>query len=143
VLRNAYFCLQTNIQALRNFKELIKDLALKPPIFFPFVGLFHLLWLVWTIWDDRYVHFPGIEWLQVLWLVGYTAFWLVACDLRKWGAAGYFLMTLLDVGLNFAAKRNMVSELYVSNLFLADIIFSLLLLFYYREFFPSLRTLKK
>jgi hypothetical protein len=119
---------------LRSLKEFIVDLVRKPPILFPLVGLFHILWLFWTIWDDRFLAFPGIEWLQVLWMIGYTVCWLAVCDLRKWGALGYIALTVLNVALHFAVKNGKVSELYMSNLFLVDGIFSLFLVFYYKLF---------
>jgi hypothetical protein len=101
---------------------------------FPLVGLFHVLWLLWTIWDDRYTPFLGIEWLQVLWIMGFTAFWTAACDLRKWGALGYIFLTLLDAALYLGVRNNMFPELYISNMFLLDGLFSFFLLFYYKKF---------
>ncbi len=101
---------------------------------FPLVGLFHVLWLLWTVWDDRLVPFPGIEWLQVLWMFVYTLFWIAACDMRKWGALGYIALTLINLSFNFAVKNNKVSILYMSNMFLLDGIFSLFLIYYYKIF---------
>ena len=98
------------------------------------MGLFHILWLVWTIWDDRHLPFPGIEWLQVLWMIGYTTFWIAICDFRKWGAIGYVVLTLINISLHFAVKHGKVSDLYMSNLFLIDGILSLFLALYYKLF---------
>lgn len=119
---------------MRTSKEFLSDIIRKPPMLFPLVGLFHILWLLWTIWDDRHVPFPGIEWLQVLWIMAYTFFWLAACDMRKWGAFGYIVLTILDTSLYLAARNHKVSELYMSNLFLIDGLFSFFLLFYYKRF---------
>lgn len=101
---------------------------------FPLVGLFHVLWLLWTIWSDHTAPFPGIEWLQVLWMAGYTLFWLAACDLHKWGALGYIVLTLINASLYLAIRNNSLSILYMSNIFLIDGLFSVFLVFYYRKF---------
>jgi len=50
---------------MRSFKETINDIIRKPPMLFPLVALFHVLWLLFTIWDDRNEPFPGIVWLEV------------------------------------------------------------------------------
>ncbi len=119
---------------MRSFKELVIDMVRRPPILFPAVGLFHVLWLLWTIWDDRSLHFPGIEWLQVLWLAGYTLFWLAACDFRKWGATGYIILTLINASIYLAVRNSKLSVLYMSNMFLLDGLFSVFLVFYYKRF---------
>ena len=119
---------------MRNFKVLFTDLVNKPPILFPLIGLFHIFLLLWTIYDDRSVSFPGIVWLEVLWLTGYTVFWLAACDFRKWGAVGYILMTLLDASLYLAIMNGKISRDYLSNMFLLDGLFSVFLVFYYKSF---------
>src|SRR4051812_28888626 len=100
---------------MRSFRELVIDVVKRPPILFPLVGLAHILWLLWTIWNDRYVPFGGIEWLQVLWLLGYTVCWLAASDMRKWGALGYMLLTLLNIILFLTVKNFNDRELYMSN----------------------------
>ena len=119
---------------MRSFKEFIVDIAKKPPILFPLVGLFHLFWLLWTIWSDHNEPFPGIVWLQVLWLAAFTFFWIGTCDLRKWGALGYIILTIVDTSVYLAVRNNMLSEMYISNIFLIDGLFSVFLLYYYKQF---------
>jgi len=103
---------------------------------FPLVGLFHILWLAWTIWDDRYEPFPDIAWLQVLWLAGYTLFWLAACDFRKWGARGYIALTMIDLSIYLLVKNHKLHVEYISNLCLIDVLFSFFLFYYYKQFKP-------
>ena len=119
---------------MRRFKVFIGDIVRKPPMLFPLVGLFHVLWLLWTVWDDRHEPFPDIAWLQVLWMTGYTIFWLGACDLRKWGALGYIILMIVDACIYLAARNHKVPETYISNMFLLDGLFSFFLVFYYRKF---------
>ena len=119
---------------MRSFKELVVDIVQKPPVLFPLVGLFHLLMLVWTIWSDRYLHFPDIAMLEVAWMIGYTFFWIAACDFRKWGASGYFLLTLIDTSIYLAIRNGKLPLEYRSNMFLLDGLFSFFLLVYYKRF---------
>jgi len=119
---------------MRNFREFVVDIVKKPPVLFPLVGLFHVLWLAGTIWADRNIHFPDIAWLEVLWLVGYTSCWIAACDFRKWGATGYILLTLLNTSLYFAIRNGKAPIDYMSNMFLIDGLFSIFLLVYYKRF---------
>jgi len=119
---------------LRSSKEFITDIVRKPPMLFPLVALFHVLWFLWTLWDDRTAPFPAIEWLQVLWMAGYALFWIAACDMRKWGALGYIVLTIVDAALYLAIRNGHISVLYMSNMFLLDGLFSVFLLFYYKKF---------
>ncbi len=120
---------------MRSFKEFIIDVTTKPIILFPLVGLFHILWLLWIVWTDRQVPVNNIEWLQVLWMVGYTTFWIAASDFRKWGALGYIGLTLVNATLFLAVKNINNRELYMSNIFLLDGLFSFFLLFFYKRFY--------
>ena len=119
---------------MRSFKELTVDLVRKPPMLFPLVALFHILMLLYIIWDDHEVPFSFLLWVQVFWMAAYTLFWLAACDLRKWGALGYFALTLISAAVYFAARNNKIDHYYVSNIFLIDGLFSFFLLFYYKKF---------
>src|ERR1035437_7523279 len=113
---------------------MLTDMIKKPPVLFPLVGLFHILWLLWIIWDDRHLPFPGIEWLQVLWMAGFAFFWIAACDLRKWGALGYIVLTLLNAVLFLFVKNVNDRDLYMSPVFLIGGLFSFFLIFYYKRF---------
>jgi len=119
---------------VRNFKEVIIDIGRKAPILFPLVGGFHLLWLGWTIWTNRTEQFPSIIWLGHLWMLGYTIFWLAACDLKKWGALGYLFLTLLNSSLYLAQLNGKIATDYISSIPLIDGLFSFFLFFYYKRF---------
>ena len=119
-------------QQMRSFKEFINDIIRKPPLLFPIVGLFHILWLVWTIWDDRKEPLD-LAWLQVLWMAGYTFFWIAICDLKRWGAMGYFVLTILNTSIYLAARNHKLDQIYISTLFLVDGLFSFFVLVYYKR----------
>ena len=118
---------------MRSFKEFIADVVKKPPMLFPLVALGHILWLLWLTWNDRFVPL-GIEWLQVLWMAGYTFFWIAASDMRKWGALGYMFLTMINIIIFLTAKSVYTRDVYMSSLFLIDGLFSFFLVFYYKKF---------
>jgi hypothetical protein len=119
---------------LRSTRQFFIDIVKKPPVLFPLVALFHVLWLIWTIWSDRYLHFPDLALLEVCWMIGYTVFWIVACDFRKWGALGYFALTLVNTCIYLAVRNGKLPAGYESNMFLLDGLFSVFLLIYYKRF---------
>ncbi len=119
---------------MRNFKAFFIDITKKPPILFPLVGLAHILWLLVTLWGDRQEPFPSLVWLEVVWMVGYTTFWIAASNFRRWGALGYILLTILNASLYLAIRNQKLPVDYLSNMFLIDGVLSVFLLFYYKQF---------
>jgi len=119
---------------VRDFKAFIKDITHKPPYLFPWVALFHLVMLFYSIWNFRTEPFPSLGWIQPLWMLGYTVFWFFVCDMRKWAAYGYLGLTMLNLILYFSLKNSLDSALYVSSLFLVDVFFSFFILFFFRRF---------
>jgi|ERR1043165_3509750 hypothetical protein len=118
----------------RGIKGFFIDVARKPPLVMPFVGIAHVLWLLWVLWQCRVSPIGSIEWLQVLWLAAYSISWIAACDLRKWGALSYMVLALINTSLFLLVKNVNDRELYMSNLFILDAIFSFYLLFFYKRF---------
>ncbi|MES2702254.1 MAG: hypothetical protein V4649_06420 [Bacteroidota bacterium] len=118
----------------RSTKQFLYDVTTKPPILFPLVAGFHIFWLLITLWGDRHEPFPNIVWLEILWMIGYTAFWIAASDFRKWGANGYIVLTLLNTTVYLLVKSGKAPIGYLSNMFLLDGLFSVFLMFYYKHF---------
>jgi hypothetical protein len=108
----------------RSLVQFLRDVAKKPPVMMPFIAAAHLFWLLWTIW---------MLWLQVGWMLGYTIFWIAACDLRRWGAIGYILLTVLNTSIFLGVKSIYTRDIYTSNLFILDALFSFYLVFFYRR----------
>jgi len=119
---------------MRTFKDFIVDIAKKPPILFPLVGLFHVVLFFWLIWSDHKEPFPSMIWLQVVWMAAYTVFWIAACDFRKWGAWGYLSLTVINVAIFLAFRNGLLKEDNTNIMFLLDVIFSFALLYYYKTF---------
>jgi len=103
------------------------------PVLFPLAAVFHIFWLGYTIWANHSEPFPGIIWLQVLWITAFTALWLWACTMNRKGAWGYIALTVADLVLYLCARNRLVSELYVSNIIFIDVLLSLGLLFYLKK----------
>ena len=118
---------------MRSLKTFIADVTKKPPLLFPLVALFHIVLLVYTIWAERNVPLFAIEWLQPLWMLAYTAFWLYVCDMRRWAAIGYLVTTSLNLALLLALKGEQ-RELITNALFPIDVLFSFFVLFFYKRF---------
>ncbi|MGN6568181.1 MAG: hypothetical protein ACTHJ0_09525 [Flavipsychrobacter sp.] len=116
---------------MRDIKTFVRDLIKKPPQLFPLVALFHIAMLIYTIWNDIG---ESYLWIQILWIVGYTIFWFFICDMRKWAAIGYLSLTVIDLILRFALKSPNDLAIYVSDMFILDVLFSFFVLFYYKRF---------
>jgi hypothetical protein len=120
---------------MRSFKEFFSDVIRKPPMLFPFIGLFHVLWLGRTLWSLRHEPFD-VAWLQVAWMSAYTVCWIGICDLRRWAQWGYLALTLLNAILFLSLKSIYNKDVYTSSIFLIDALFSFFILFYYKRLSP-------
>ncbi|MBC7553583.1 MAG: hypothetical protein H7257_06350 [Taibaiella sp.] len=114
-------------------KTTFKDFLTKPPVMLPLVALAHIVALLFTVW--QLVKVPSwIEWLNLLWMVAYTIFWLGATAMRKWGVWGYVGVTAVNIMLFWYLRADPHQNDYLSSLFLFDILFSFFLLLYYKRF---------
>ena len=98
----------------------------------PYVAAAHVLWLLWTVWTCLSASI-GVLWLQALWMAAYTICWVAACDLRKWGAIGYVLLTVANTSIYLGVKNVYDRDLYASNLFILDALFSFYLIVFFRR----------
>jgi len=116
----------------RTLTQFVRDVFKKPPVIMPYVALAHIFWLLWTVWMCVTGSF-ALLWLQVGWMIAYTVCWVAACDLRRWGAVGYILLTVLNTTIFLVVKSVYTRDIYTSNLFLLDALFSFYLVFFYRR----------
>jgi len=98
----------------------------------PYVALAHVFWLLWTLWMCI-TGSSTVLWLQAAWMLAYAIFWIAACDLRRWGAISYILITILNTCIFLVVKNVYTRDIYTSNLFLLDALFSFYLVFFYRR----------
>jgi hypothetical protein len=106
----------------------------KPPVLFPLVALFHIGWLLYSIYDYSSEPLYSPLWTQILWLIGYSVSWLFICDMKRWAAYAYVGLTALNLILRFVLKSPMDLVYFADALFPADILFSFFVLFYFRQF---------
>ncbi|MDR3680292.1 MAG: hypothetical protein P4L41_10040 [Flavipsychrobacter sp.] len=117
---------------MSDLKTFIKGLATKPPLLFPLVALFHILWLLYSLWLARTATPANMEWVQPLWMLAYTTFWIFTCDGRKWAAIGYILLACLNLALYFGLIRYQ-RDMFTSPIFPTDLLFSFFIFFFYRR----------
>lgn len=116
----------------RTLKQFLRDVTKKPPVMMPYVAAAHVLWLLWTVVTCMSAS-AGILWLQALWMAAYTVCWIAACDLRRWGAIGYVLLTVANTCIYLGVKNVYDRDLYASNLFILDALFSFYLIVFFRR----------
>lgn len=119
---------------MRNIKTFIQDAVKKPPLLFPLVALFHFFALIFALWNVHSSPFGTLEWLQPLWILAYTICWVFICDMRKWAAIGYILLTSVDIILYVSRSSNIAAS-QLTMLFPTDVLFCFFVLFYYRRFY--------
>ncbi len=102
----------------------------QPPVLFPLVALFHIGMLVFCIYNAASEPMSSLIWLQPLWMLGYTVSWIMVCSMQRWAAYTYVAITTLSLGVHFFAKN----DLYVSSLFLIDVLFAMIVMAYIKRF---------
>jgi hypothetical protein len=127
--------------ANRDIGVFIRDIIKKAPKPFPYIAVFHVLMglLVLLInWGDPIEMFI----VDILWIVAFTICWLYVCDLRKWAAIGYVLLTIINIVLYISPILRHQSEMatadwqstYVSVMLVPGLLFSFFVLFFFRRF---------
>ncbi len=118
---------------LRDLKTFVTDIFRKPPVLFPLVAVFHLVWLTMSVMNLVQVTAPATI-IAALCMVGYTVFWVATADLRKWGAIGYILMTTANIVAWYMDYSHAVRHPYESPLFIIDLLFCFFIMFYFKRF---------
>ncbi len=112
---------------------MIKRFIQKPPALFPWVALFHIAMLLFSIWNYRTEPFPSMVWLQPLWMLCFTVSWIFICDMKRWAAMVYIGLTTLNLFLRFYLKDPMLLNNLTDTLFPIDILFTFFVMFYFRQ----------
>lgn len=106
----------------------------RPPVVFPLVALFHVVMLVYNVWIFRSEPFPSEGWVFPGIFFLYTICWLFVCDLKRWAAFGYVILTATSIILRYTLKDWAKIELYADTLFPYDILFTFFIMFFYKRF---------
>lgn len=115
-------------------KNFFRRILSKPPFIFPWVALFHLLMLIIITAGNTEFSFPSEAWIAPFWLLLFTISWIFVCDLRRWAALLYILLTMLNLILHFSLKYQSEVFVYTAPFFLIYILFSFFILVYFRKF---------
>lgn len=118
---------------MRNFGTFIRDVIRKPPVIFPWIALFHVVMLAYVLWIFHTEPLFSVGWLQPLWMLGYTVCWLFVCDMRRWAAYGYMLLTSVNLLLYAFSGDVILRDLYTSALLLIDAGFCVFIMIYFRR----------
>ncbi len=103
------------------------------PVAFPIIALFHLFWTGRGLWLYGTEPFPDPIWVQVLWLVAYTAAWIGATAGRKWSANAYIGLTVVNLLLRFLLKDPADASNLTDALFPIDLLCCFVLLVFYKR----------
>lgn len=101
---------------------------------FPLVALGHIIWLLLLVWNVRAEPMGSYAWIDVYWMLAFTACWIGVSDLRKWGAIGYVLLTIVNITIFLAVKDVFLNRAYRSSLFEVHILLCFFLLVYFKRF---------
>ena len=113
--------------------DFIKRIWQKLPIAFPLIGVFHLLCLLYLVYSAIDDPLGGWMYLQPVYLLLYTATWLLICDGRRWAVMVYIALTALNLLLFYLLTNQMDKVYFTANIFPADVVFSLVLFIYFKK----------
>ncbi len=106
----------------------------KPPIAFPLIGLAHVVYLVYLVYDAIAEPVGGMILAQPLIMLLYTASWLFVCDMKKWAAITYMALTTVNLWMRFMLDDEMSRVYFTDVLFPADIVFTIISMLYFKKF---------
>lgn len=101
---------------------------------FPWVALFHLLVLVFNIWQSMDLPFPSLYWVDSLLLLLYLIAWLFVCDLRRWAAYAYLALVSINILIRVLSASQTDLAMYTNTFFPLDIVFAFFVLAYFKRF---------
>lgn len=118
---------------MRSAKQFVTDIIRKPPLLFPWLALFHLFALCYTLYVFGSEPFPSIGWLRPLWMLAFFVCILFVCDRQRWAVWGYLALTVADMVLYLRLPAEMRGLPYDSGMFPIDVLFGFFILFYYKR----------
>lgn len=126
--------------ATRDIGVFIRDMIRKAPKPFPYIAIFHVLWGILMLlinWGDPIDGFI----VDFLWTVIFTVCWFYICDLKRWAANAYIILTLVNIAFFLYVlftvepwgSKEKLWGLFLSSLMLPSLLFSILVLVFYRR----------
>ena len=115
-------------------QSFLKRIISKPPTVFPWVALFHLLMLAFSIYVFSDSPFPSLDWIGTLWVLLMTICWIFICDMKRWAALTYIFLVIINIVLRFALESPTDLATYTHVFFPIDVLFCFFVLFYFKRF---------
>jgi hypothetical protein len=112
----------------------IKNWLRQTPLAFLLIAVFHVCVAVYSLWLYHDFSFSFYDWQFPLLTCLYAVFWLFVSLMKKWAAYSYILLTCLGLLLHFLVLPYMKVTPVEIPLFPADIIFSGIILIYFKRF---------
>lgn len=112
----------------------VKRYITEPPVFFPLAVLFHLFLLISAVWSFTGEVMDAGMWLKLLWLGLALMFTVFICAFKKWAAFGYILLTAAGLALQYFTQRFDMWHFVALSAFPFDVIYTSLLLFFFKRF---------
>jgi len=112
------------------FKRIYKQ----PPILFPLAALFLIAMTLIAAVTLYPTPLLQRDWLRPLAMLLYSLCWLFVCDMKKWAAAGFIVMTVICLALQYFAPADSAGRIFASGLFPLDMVLSFFVLLYFKRF---------
>lgn len=115
-------------------QSFIKRLWSKPPQLFPLAALFHIAMLLLSVYNYHDEPFPSIMWVQPLYLLCFTIAWIFICDMKRWAAYAYTILTIINLILRLSLKDTSYINAFTDALFPADVLFTFFVILHFKKF---------
>ncbi|KAA5536526.1 hypothetical protein F0919_02335 [Taibaiella lutea] len=118
-------------------QNLLKRYFKQMPVFFPLIGLFLLVMAGIEFWnyagDGGYL---PVYWLRPILFLVYALLWIPICFGKKWAALGFLILSILGMAFFLFGPditlKHAIGDVYIMPI-PANILFSFLILFFYRK----------
>jgi hypothetical protein len=138
-LDSLLFLTETMTNKQVNAKKALLTYFTQPPVLFPLVGVFHILWFLLCLQSALFDR--GLATLVAfVWMLLYAVGWFGVSIRRKWGSFIYIPVTLVDILLRHVVFDSLHVSLpgvssfeLASPLYLIDVVFSIIILIYYKR----------
>lgn len=125
-------------------KEFINKFFFKPPVIFPLVALF-LIFLTINEFSIISIGYDDtLAKIRPYIMLLYTVFWIAATFFKRWGAMGFFLLSILGSSIYFFMPMTILQYIFGDILMLKygteagiipipfNLIFSFILIYFYK-----------
>ena len=106
----------------------------RQPVLFPIAAGFLLLMTIIAAASLYPTPLLQRDWLRPLAMLLFSLVWLFVCDMRKWAATAFILLTMLSLALQYFSPADSPGRIFGSGMFPLDMILSVFVLVYFKRF---------